>query len=374
MDLPDELIKEILDNLIKPYFAEPDPEFLHSTPRYPSADVYLKVTLQTQKDDTGANSKNPLYHLSMVNHRLRRISCPMLFSRIHFELMHASWQPHLRKVSTIQYDDILERNANLAHLVKYIRLTQRDPLPDMGTRHQLIINILAKYPHLEELDISCSLYVVRQWSSEIPVFQAANRHPSPTLRVVYLGTSVYDSQTETFDPTLSLSRIVVHFWLDAPKHVPPGLRIWCIFQGRDDWHQRTYFGLRSIKHWSNHVSDEEFADFLTRHPELQSVGFGVSAERVFSSRLVALAAASPQECAISCFKIIRFDVGRNDWHPINISVTFKVITLPRMADIMLKLGRGLPHLRYLCLNFEDGVDSVANLVRIKITFEPSELG
>jgi len=257
---------------------------------------------------------------------------------------------------------------------RYIRLTQREPLPEIGTRHQLIINILTKYPHLEGLDISCSSYVIKQWSSEIPVVQAANHHPSPALRVVYLEASVYDSQIRTLDPALSLSRIAVRFWFDAPKHVPSGLQICCIFQGRDDWHRRTYFGLQSIKYWSNPVSDEEFADFLTRHPELQSVGFGVAAEYVFSSRLVALAAANPQECAISCSKIIRFDVGRNDWHPINISVTFKVITLPRMADIMLKLGRGLPHLRYLCLNFEDGVDSVANLVRIKITFEPSELG
>ncbi|KAK7447022.1 hypothetical protein VKT23_014235 [Stygiomarasmius scandens] len=300
----------------------------------------------------------------MVNHRLRRISCPMLFSRINFELIVASWLPHSIKVSTLQYDDVLERNAHLVHLVKYIRLTQRDPLPRIKTRHQLIINILAKYPHLEELDIdiTCSLYSIRQWSPEIPVVQAANRHPSPTLRVVYPKATVYGSQTEKIDPTLSLSRIVVRFWRCTPTYVPPGLRTWCFCYEMDGWHRTTYFGLQSISCQSKHaISDDEFANFLTRHPELKSVRFGLSSEYVLSSRLMALAAASPQECAISCSKIIRFDVRRNDWHPINISVIFKVITLPRMADIMLKLGRGLPHLRYLCLNFEDGVDSVASL-------------
>jgi len=117
MDLPDELIQRIIDTLTNPYIIEPHPTELSPSTRWPSDEIFLKVTMRVQKDDKGANSINPLYYLSVVNHRIRRICFPVLFNRVCLELEPASLYPHPAREMD-QFSCILEKNAHLKHFIR----------------------------------------------------------------------------------------------------------------------------------------------------------------------------------------------------------------------------------------------------------------
>ncbi|THU79904.1 hypothetical protein K435DRAFT_516044 [Dendrothele bispora CBS 962.96] len=197
-DLPDELLDRIVELL--------DP------PSLKAGRTAYKLHL----------SDYELYQMSLVNHRFRRLSLPILFKNIRFEFRLVSYQvddielkpevQHLMKA--------LKCNAHLAPLIRKIYIVYYDGSgnhpryfghfeyrKDLET--SLIVDVLSRCTNLEYLELPRHI-VFGDIVHQHLIIEALNRHPSDKLRLKFQGLEERSS-VSGFHP-MSLSRVICRYW------------------------------------------------------------------------------------------------------------------------------------------------------------------
>ncbi|KAK7447008.1 hypothetical protein VKT23_014221 [Stygiomarasmius scandens] len=350
IDLPTEILQTIIDATI-----EPNP---YHRDRYNTGDqtpntLFVKINSRLYNDNFDY-LWNPIYAMSMVNRRFRQLCLPVLFSHVHFALhengSEKTEQSEMKRLSTV-----LGRNTHLAQFVRHVLLGSR------YNHQQLVINILAKFPNLKLVEISNR---VKDWRSEMStVVEAANRHPCPSLQIVYFCVSA--KEIARHPPTISLSRIAIETWDDGhhdpSQHLSKGLHILKLQWPTGLWYTKTYPGLQNVSYWDEYISPGDFCDFLARHPELKKVVSGRTATSSWTAQTPwgqkLLAALEPHPCAISSdYTIVQ--VRKDDWHFFRVVLKLKIAHASSIVDILSKIN--LPHAEYLDLDLEDGDDSITD--------------
>ncbi|THU78274.1 hypothetical protein K435DRAFT_876812 [Dendrothele bispora CBS 962.96] len=237
------------------------------------------------------------YQLSLVNHRLRRLSLPILFKDICFELQMDSFDEicdtelkrhvqHLMKA--------LKCNAHLTPLIREISIAYyvgagRAPFfCDAGDYSKdletpLIVDFLSRCTNLELLELPRHI-VFGDVDNQLPMIEALNRHPSDKLRLEFQYLEELSSVHPAGFQSMSLSRVVCCYWEgqcpgeEMKTWLAQGLIIEGILrhdydaQPDDSWMDYTYPGLTSIDSWKgNHRSLQSTVDFLQRHPLLNRI-------------------------------------------------------------------------------------------------------
>ncbi|KAK7447012.1 hypothetical protein VKT23_014225 [Stygiomarasmius scandens] len=110
MDIPDEILAEIINGII-----EPDPDHIYNVGDQTPDELFVKITSQLYN----VNNQNPINAASMVNRRFRRICLPVLFRHMYL----APYRDHQDEETedqseTEQFCNMLGRHAHLAHFVR----------------------------------------------------------------------------------------------------------------------------------------------------------------------------------------------------------------------------------------------------------------
>ncbi|THU88088.1 hypothetical protein K435DRAFT_969613 [Dendrothele bispora CBS 962.96] len=274
-DLPDELLHQIFE------FLDRDKELKAFRSRSPPP------------------SYSTLYRMSLVNHRLRRLSLPILFKNICFELQlddaYVICDTELkREVQRLM--KALKCNAHLTPLIRNLSIVYYN---DIGKRPHpwdaddyskdletfLIVDFLSRCTNLEHLELPRHI-VFGDIDNSQPIIEALNRHPSDKLRLKFQYMTDWSISGHVHPPSLqsmSLSRVVCCYWAgqfpdEMKTWLAQGLnieqisRLECNAQPDDSWMDYTYPGLTSIKSWKgNHRSLQFIVEFLQRHPLLKRI-------------------------------------------------------------------------------------------------------
>ncbi|KAK7447006.1 hypothetical protein VKT23_014219 [Stygiomarasmius scandens] len=357
-DFPTEILQTIIDAII-----EPNPLYRYNAGDQTHNALFVKIDSRLYNVNFDY-FWNPIYAMSMVNRRFRQICLPALFGHVHLAL-HEDYLDDSEETDqseTERFSSVLGRHPHLAQFVRHVLLT----CADRYNHQQLVINILAKFPNLKLVEISSH---VGDWRSEMStVVEAANRHPCPSLQIVYLGASE-TTEIARHPPTISLSRIAVATWdnrYDVSQHLTKGLHILELLWPRGSWYTKTYPGLQNVSYWNEYISPGDFCDFLVRHPMLKKVIPGQTATSSWNAQTPwgqkLLAALEPHPCVISSDNTI-VQVRKDEWHFLSIVLKFKIAHASSIVDILSKIN--LPHVEDLSLDLEDEDNCItdAELVR-----------
>ncbi|THU91289.1 hypothetical protein K435DRAFT_968260 [Dendrothele bispora CBS 962.96] len=234
---------------------------------------------------------------SLVNHRLRRISLPILFKRIEFMFSlrgKVDIEPEASSLSRA-----LKCNKHLLSLIRHViiyyesarpnrelhlngsfrRITGKDP------ETSFIIDILSFCTCLERLELPDNIDFCG--GDHRTIIASLNKHPSNKIRLVYAPIyqkAIKKVQQEVLDDfrSLSLSRVACNLWDDASCSdqdikvwIAQGLNIEEIWRSssQEHWMENTYPGLTRVHCWNdrNHMRFDD--GFLMRHPSLRRMSF-----------------------------------------------------------------------------------------------------
>ncbi|KAK7447093.1 hypothetical protein VKT23_014306 [Stygiomarasmius scandens] len=111
MDPPDEIVEMIINSII-----EPDPYYIyHPGDQTPEA-LFVKITSCLYN----VNNRNPIFAVSMVNRRFRRICLPILFQHMLLAPYEDRQKEETERSETELFSNVLGRHA---HLARFVRLT-----------------------------------------------------------------------------------------------------------------------------------------------------------------------------------------------------------------------------------------------------------
>ncbi|THV02154.1 hypothetical protein K435DRAFT_792685 [Dendrothele bispora CBS 962.96] len=348
-DLPDELVDRII-------------ELLHLDKGFPFLKVRRKYRIK--------RDRRPSYVglMSLVNHRLRRLSLPMLFKNIRFEL-----QLDARSHYAISEMDDMDLKREVQHLMKALECwdnvcmtvslllkvfgreisilylngdgkrphySSADYCKDLET--SLIIDVLSRCTNLEYLELPRHI-VFGAMDNQHLVIKALNRHPSDKLRLKFQYLKERSSVLPAGFQSMSLSRVVCCSWggqcpgEEMKTWLAQGLNIETILRGGydaqpdDSWMNYTYPGLTSIESWKgNHRSLQSTVEFFQRHPLVKRIELAPGHEHDNTPWGVAFAKRMhPYSCKV--------------FHPDYSMVMFKVDDEWLYEGIMVTFQDGIPH-------------------------------
>ncbi|THU85751.1 hypothetical protein K435DRAFT_379531 [Dendrothele bispora CBS 962.96] len=212
-----------------------------------------------------AISRHSVCSVSLVNHRLRRLSLPILF----------------RKVSILYDDDgsgVIKKALGLnMHLLPLFReLSIRVSLRSLseGEIALLLVDVLSRCTCLEHLVLP-QLSFGRGYL--LPIIEALNSHPSDNIRLQFVSIKYVDPELLN----ISLSRVICGWeWRkcfdeEMKLLLAQGMSIQSICRNGhvdESWMDMTYPGLTEISGWrGNERSLQSTIDFLLRHPLLERI-------------------------------------------------------------------------------------------------------
>ncbi|THU98244.1 hypothetical protein K435DRAFT_856879 [Dendrothele bispora CBS 962.96] len=140
----------------------------------------------------------PVDSMSLINHRLRRLSLPILFKNICFELqLDAAYGiPDVELKREVQHlIKALKCNAHLTPLIRNLSIVYYNSSNPPGRRPHLkayckdpetllIIDILSRCTNLQHLELPRHI-VFGDIDNQHPIIEALNRHPSDKLRLKF---------------------------------------------------------------------------------------------------------------------------------------------------------------------------------------------
>ncbi|KAF5337659.1 hypothetical protein D9758_012995 [Tetrapyrgos nigripes] len=219
---------------------------------------------------------NPIYSLSMVNKRLRRITVPLLFSSVNFMLYH------LNEIASMR--DILSQNRDFTKLVRVVRFTNRLYEEDYENVQEesfsavrlLLLDILSSCPQLEHLSIP---FMLDRWDSQL--MEAIQSRPD--LKIIY-PSAQFGSKLSLPLSSFPLSKITLanwdhsSGWGDLQAFLERGLRVQeiCLdLTCEKAWKDLTYPGLQIVHCITCPEPDswDEWDSFILRHPSLERLHF-----------------------------------------------------------------------------------------------------
>ncbi|KAK7472230.1 hypothetical protein VKT23_000351 [Stygiomarasmius scandens] len=271
--------------------------------------------ISIKQDRRATTNPDPcLLNLLRVNSRIRRISLPLLFERVQFEL-YAGQNCILHQSNVLRMQNVLKQNAHLTPFMKQIRIKVISDTLSLRFYWQInancqlpfILEILSSCPNLQRLELCPQTHqLCASLVAQIPVIEAVNQHPS--AKVVY-GREFYESillhPSPISDiPLVSFSRIIVHHWFHNDHDhgandrcvlalIKQGL---CVEEIREPsgtgwWLRETFPGLVRLHgvrgytivgeslqvswhwEWPRLSNLPSLDDFVGRHPSLQAVHF-----------------------------------------------------------------------------------------------------
>ncbi|THU79902.1 hypothetical protein K435DRAFT_874944 [Dendrothele bispora CBS 962.96] len=294
--------------------------------------------------------------MSLVNHRLRRLSLPILFKNIRFELQLDAGSHYA--ISEMDNMDLkrevqhlmkaLKCNAHLTPLIRTISIlylsgvgkrprycSSADYCKDLET--SLIIDVLSRCTNLEYLELPRHI-VFGAMDNQHLVIEALNRHPSDELRLKFQYLKEQSSVHPAGFQSMSLSRVVCCSWggqcpgEEMKTWLAQGLNIEEILRGGydsqpdDSWIDYTYPGLTSIEDWKgNHRSLQSTIEFLQRHPLVKRIELAPGHEHDNTPWGVAFAKRMhPYSCKVfhPDYSMVMFKVDE-EWLYEEITVTFQ---------------------------------------------------
>ncbi|KAK7448503.1 hypothetical protein VKT23_013764 [Stygiomarasmius scandens] len=353
MDPPDEIVEMIINSII-----EPDPDYIYHPGDQTPEENFVKITSRLY--NVNRWWWNPIFLVSMVNRRFRRICLPILFQHMLFAPYEDRQKEETERSETELFSNVLGHHAHLARFVRHVRMHARliDDKLQPTHHHQLIVDTLAKFPNLElvELEGSVTIHNNGDWAPEIlTVIEAANRHPNSSLRIVYFDSM----QLSNFPPPISLSRMVLSHSFggdlaDLSQHLDRGLGVMSLAWLDGDQYTKTYPGLEELD-GVVHIPPKVLSDFLKRHPKLKKVTKLIMTDWVTQTPWGKELQAALQPNTLICSQNIGLEIvraQRDEWHLLKVTLEFKVTKASDIVDIMSKLA--LPHVRILTLDFDAG--------------------
>ncbi|THU98243.1 hypothetical protein K435DRAFT_856878 [Dendrothele bispora CBS 962.96] len=279
-DLPDELLHGIIVSLD-----------LYQRVRFP----FLTARRESPWFVDRPFFRCPVDSMSLVNHRLRRLSLPILFKNICFELQLDA--PYSIRDVDLEREvghlmKALKCNAHLTPLIRNFSIVYFDSLGEHPTDRRkyckdpetlLIIDVLSRCTNLEHLELPKHI-VFGDIDNQNPIIEALNRHPSDKLRLIFRSMKERSLVSGPVHPDgfrpMPLSRVVCRCWDDRrpgqemKTWLAQGLNIEKILRRYydDSWMAYTYPGLTCIEDWEgNQRSLQSNIDFLQRHPLLKRI-------------------------------------------------------------------------------------------------------
>ncbi|THV01888.1 hypothetical protein K435DRAFT_963397 [Dendrothele bispora CBS 962.96] len=246
---------------------------------------------------------NPLYHLSMVNKRFRRVFLPWLFRTVRFFIDCSSYgishssciygdsgAVHPDEVGKLR--DALDRNKHLAGFIRTVTFVGGNMRQSRQLFLPFVFDLLHSCPQLKRMILQYD-FKFGGWADQVELVEAVNSHPSADFRVVYPNLNSYPGHRLDLHlppPTVSLSRVILlspslsDFRNEAAAPylqvlMERGVQVESItfppsiFADLGSWRQLTYPGLRHVGGWkiSESCRWPELEQFISRHPFLDSV-------------------------------------------------------------------------------------------------------
>ncbi|KAK7462953.1 hypothetical protein VKT23_007534 [Stygiomarasmius scandens] len=284
--LPEELLSAIAEN-----------SFMKGESNHITVSTHVSTCRRVQD----RRDLNPLYHLSMVNKRFRRIFLPWLFRTVRFFLHCSSYGiPH----SNCSYGDeihpdevtelrkALDRNRSIATFIKTVTFVGGNMRQSRQLFLPFVFDILHLCPQLRRMILQYD-FKFGGWADQVELLEAVNNHSSADFRVVYPNLNSYPGHRLPLhlpSPSVSLSRVILlspslsDFRNEAAAPylqslMERGMQVESItfppsiFASLGLWRQLTYPGLRHVGGWriSEACKWPELQDFILRHPFLDSV-------------------------------------------------------------------------------------------------------
>ncbi|KAK7462962.1 hypothetical protein VKT23_007543 [Stygiomarasmius scandens] len=237
---------------------------------------------------------NPVYQLSLVNKRFRRVYLAYLFCNVSLEFGDGLYENHDSCLSPDLDELAAMRRAfcRYGHLAKYTRYVvlqccNLKNLSSLPATQCLLFDILRLCPDLKRMYLP---FGFGTWECRAPLLEAINNHPSADLRVIFGGFG-YNEQLvpPPQSSSISLSRIIFNLhdigynfdWIlpHLPAFIELGVQIeveWISFIYVDDvraWaNLTTYLNLRLV-HWG--ISEPrgwlELEELISRNKSLEKV-------------------------------------------------------------------------------------------------------
>ncbi|KAK7463022.1 hypothetical protein VKT23_007604 [Stygiomarasmius scandens] len=328
------------------------------------------------------NESHPLYFVSMASHRIRQMTLPLLLDSMDIILYGEGSEDD--EVKLLQ--NLLRKGARLSRLARNVRILSHSTYPRKITAehyYQVVTQVLRMCPKLKRLYLP---FAEEQWTPLFPVIHEINSYPCPDLQLVFPVAFGHAKDIDFDDPGLKLDMLpclsrVICWWYYFSDNVTPdyedylyklvtklGLNVAEIDGLAPGWEKRTYPGLLSVeacRHLNTPVEaepSESIAEFLSRHPLLQRVCLEKYPHDKTPWGIKLLEEMKPHKCTLPSYSQCiatpsdsnhQHSSTNHEWEIIVAKVCLKINQHSSIAHAMSMLGKALPEIVSLHLDFDE---------------------